>query len=88
MQSGEDLVLFVPETLVCVLGYDAPGIEYHEGYGYIPLKGRKKRTVLEIFDLHFMLPQNLLLYTNCVAPSLIGNVLGTYLTNFPVPKTY
>ena len=86
MQAGEDLVLLVPETLVCVLGYDAPGIEYHEGYGYIPLKGRKKTYSIRDIDVHFMLPQNLLLYTNCVAPSLIGNVLGTYLTNFPVPK--
>ena len=33
----------------------------------------------------FLIPQNILLYLDCVAPSLVGNIYGKYLTNVPVP---
>ena len=31
----------------------------------------------------FLIPQNLLLYSDCVAPSLVGNIYGKYLPNVP-----
>ena len=33
----------------------------------------------------FLIPQNLLLNLDCVAPSLVGKIYGKYLTNVPVP---
>ncbi|MEO1764801.1 MAG: hypothetical protein AAFR83_23250, partial [Cyanobacteria bacterium J06629_18] len=37
-------------------------------------------------DLHFLKPQSLLLYTNCVLPSLVGGSYGNFLTHIPIPK--
>ena len=77
--------LVLPSHLISVLGLDGEGIVYNGNYGAIPMKGTTygKREV----DLDFLRPKNLLLYTDCVVPSLIGNVFGQYLTNIPIPAT-
>ena len=77
--------LVLPSHLISVLGLDGEGIVYNGNYGAIPMKGTTygKRKV----NLDFLRPKNILLYTDCVVPSLIGNVYGQYLTNIPIPAT-
>ena len=49
------------------------------------LKSSKKFIGDFEIDPNLMIPRNLMLYADCVEPSLIGNIYGQYLTNIPVP---
>ena len=77
----------LPTELICVLGLDSEGIIYRGGMGAIPTTTSKTITGRRKLQLDFLYPQNLLLYSDCVMPSLIGNVYGQYLTHLPIPKT-
>ena len=80
IKPSEDIVLLLPENLIFCLGFDRPGIYYINGYGAIPLKKDKMITGTRHIDVSFMKPQNLLVYTDCVQPSYVGNVFAQYLT--------
>ena len=43
---------------------------------------RAKRAI----DLDFLKPKTLLLYTNCVMPSLVGSTYNSFLTQIPVQQ--
>ena len=64
----------MPEELLYVLGFDGPGIVVYQGFAAVPTKAVKtKLQAKRPLDLHFLKPQSLLLYTNCVVPSLVGD---------------
>ena len=86
IKPSEDIVLVLPENLIFCLGLDKPGIYYINGYGAIPFKKDKMVTATRHIDVSFMKPQNLLVYTDCVQPSYVGNVFAQYLTNVPLPQ--
>ena len=78
-------LLILPEELIYVLGFDNEGIIFNNGYGALPSNYGKKLTARRNLDINFLVPQNLLLYVDCVKPSLVGNAYGKYLTNIPIP---
>lgn len=77
--------------LFYVLGFDGEGAVIHNGYAAIPIPVRRlKRSVVRAkrnIDLNFLQPKSLLLYTNCVLPSLVGAAYGNYLTHVPLPQS-
>ena len=78
-------LLVLPEELIYVLGFDNEGIIFNNGYGALPSYPGKKLTARRKVNINFLIPQNLLLYVDCVQPSLVGNAYGKYLTNIPIP---
>lgn len=78
-------LIILPEKLIYVLGFDSPGIVFHDGYGALPSTYGKTLKAKRKVNLNFLVPQNLLLYADCVQPSVIGNAYGKYLTNIPIP---
>ena len=84
--ARETLLIILPTELICVLGLDSEGIIYRGGVGALPTTTSKIITGRRKLQLDFLYPQNLLLYSDCVMPSLIGNVYGQYLTHLPIPK--
>ena len=83
--SSEIVLLILPEELIYVLGFDGDGIQYKNGYGAIPTSLKKTIKSKRKLNTNFLIPQNLLLYMDCIAPSLVGNIYGRYLTHVPVP---
>ena len=84
LRAEEDIVFHLPKNLILALGIDAQDILYYKEYGFLVLKGKETLASHRKTDFKFMLPHNLLIYTDCVIPSLIGNVFGQYLTSVPV----
>ena len=80
-------LIILPEELIYVLGFDNDGITFKNGFGAIPTRAKKKIIAKRQVNTNFLIPQNLLLYSDCVVPSLVGNVYGQYLTNIPIPRT-
>ena len=78
-------LIILPEELFYVLGFDNPGIIFNNGYGAVPSNYGKQLTARRKVNLNCLVPQNLLLYADCVQPSLVGNAYGKYLTNVPIP---
>ena len=84
-EKKKPYLIILPEELIYVLGFDNPGIIFNNGYGAIPSNYGKQLTAKRKVNLNFLVPQNLLLYADCVQPSLVGNAYGKYLTNIPIP---
>jgi hypothetical protein len=81
------LYIIIPEELLYVLGLDGEGVIRKFGLAAIPTTLAKQKIIgKRPIDLHFLKPQSLLLYTNCVVPSLVGEAYGSYLTHIPIPK--
>jgi hypothetical protein len=79
--------IMLPEELLYVMGFDGPGVVIYDGYAAIPTRTTKENLKAKRpLDLHFLKPQSLLLYTNCVVPSLVGESYGSYLTHIPIAK--
>ena len=84
----DSFIIILPEELIYVLGFDNDGITFKNGFGAIPTKSNKKIIGKRQINTNFLIPQNLLLYADCVVPSLVGNVYGSYLTNIPIPRVH
>ena len=84
-EKNTPYLLTMPEELIYVLGFDNEGIVFNNGYGALPCTYAKVLTARRQYNVNFLVPQNLLLYIDCVKPSLVGNAYGKYLTNIPVP---
>ena len=85
-KEKEAFIIILPEELIYVLGFDSDGIVFKNGFGAIPTRVSKKIIAKRQINTNFLLPQNLLLYSDCVTPSLVGDVYGQYLTNIPIPR--
>ena len=85
-QEDKIYLLILPEELIYVLGFDNDGIHFKDGYGAIPGAYDKTMLARRKVNEQFLIPQNLLLYSNCVEPSLVGNIYGRYLTHIPTPR--
>lgn len=80
------LYVIMPVELLYVLGFDGPGVIFKDNLAAVPSTFGKELKAKRAIDLHFLKPQSLLLYTNCVVPSLVGDAYGSYLTHIPVAK--
>ncbi len=85
-EKGDSYIIILPEELIYVLGFDSDGIVFKNGFGGIPTRTSKKIVAKRQINTNFLIPQNLLLYSDCVTPSLVGDVYGQYLTNIPIPR--
>jgi len=85
--TKDELLLVLPIEMLTVLGLDVAGVIYKDGYGALHAKLKKKITGIRDMNTDVLQPKNLLIYTDCVRSSLIGNVYGQYLTNIPVILT-
>lgn len=83
-ETYKTCLILLPEELLYVLGYDGGGVFYKNGYAIVPTKIGKRLTGKREWNVDFLLPQNLLLYSDVVKPSLLGNVFGQYLTHIPI----
>ena len=72
-EKKKTYLVILPEELIYVLGFDSPDIIFNNGYGAIPSNYGKQLTAKKKVNLSFLVPQNVLLYADCVQPSLIGN---------------
>jgi len=87
IRSQKALSIYAPALLIHILGFEGQAIFLDNGYAILPTKAN----LLEMkndrpVDRNFMDPQSLLIYTDCVAPSIVGNVYGQYLTHVPILK--
>jgi hypothetical protein len=80
----EPIILQIPIPVGNVLGINQhKAITLNEQI-FLDLKPTKKFVSDFKIDTNLMIPRNLMLYADCVAPSLIGNIYGQYLTNIPI----
>lgn len=84
LKSNKEILVQLPEYL-----YLALGISRHKTYPYgkgtiIHLKADQDYEADFKINPTLIIPKNLLVYADCVEPSLIGNEYGQYLTNVPV----
>ena len=83
--STNDIVLQFPVNIGMALGISTAKTHQVGQSMLLDLKKGKSFKGDYKVDPNVMIPKNLLIYTDCVEPSLIGNVYGQYLTNIPVP---
>jgi len=85
-KARESCCLYMPTELVYVLGFEGLTYSLEPGYEMLCLEKNVTTKANREIDVDFMVPQNLLMYTDCVVPSLIGNVYGQYLTNIAINR--
>ena len=87
--SFNNIILSIPVDLAGSLGFMENARYISSQYVYVELtKSSTEEGKFEIvgaFEVNLSIgtPQTLLLYTSCVEPSIVGNVLGQYLTHVP-----
>jgi hypothetical protein len=81
----EPIILQIPIPVGNILGINQNKAITLNGQIFLDLKPSKKFIGDFKIDPNLMIPRNLMLYADCVEPSLIGNIYGQYLTNIPVP---
>ena len=83
--TNQKVILYLPSELIYCLGLDSPGLTFNNGFGIISTKDTIT-TGNRSIDLNFLTPKNILIYSDCVLPSSLGNISGKYLTNIPITK--
>lgn len=85
IETTGEVVLVMPLKFTQCLGISEAAYILAGDVTIIPIYPNKPIRGAKAIDVNFLIPRNLLLYSDCVKPSLIGNVYGQFLTNIPIP---
>jgi len=84
ISSNHRIFFYLPSILLLATGFNPTHVV--GDYSILEVAGVVPAT--RKIDLKLVLPQNLMLYCDCVEASIVGDVFGQYLTHIPLKQTH